>query len=59
MQDIFWADIAGLQDTDGHLIAFINSFVNKKIFQITREVKFIVPFTYAQISQQRGKLVRE
>jgi hypothetical protein len=34
--DVVWADIAGLQDTGGELISFINSFVNKKIFQLAK-----------------------
>jgi len=43
--DVMWADIAGLQDTGGELISFINSFVNKKIFQLAKQVKFLVPLT--------------
>ena len=57
--DVVWADIAGLQDTGGELISFINSFVNKKIFQLAKEVKFLVPLTSQQLSDARGKGVRE
>lgn len=57
--DVVWADIAGLQDTGGQLISFINSFVNKKIFQLAKEVKFLVPLTSLQLSDSRGKGVRE
>ena len=32
VNDIFYGDIAGLQDTSGPLIDFINSFMVKKIF---------------------------
>ena len=30
--DLFYGDIAGLQDTSGVLVDFINSFMVKKIF---------------------------
>jgi hypothetical protein len=57
--DIMWADIAGLQDTGGDLISFINSFVNKKIFQLANKVKFLIPLTSQQLSDARGKGVRD
>lgn len=57
--DCIWTDIAGLLDSGGDLIQFINSFLNKKIFSLVKEVKFLVPFTVNQIREQRGQSVRE
>jgi len=42
---VVYADIAGLQDTSGDLVEFINCFVTRKIFQMGKNVRFIVPFT--------------
>ena len=46
-QDLMFADIAGLHDTDGEIIDYINCFMNKKIFNTASRVSFIVPFTPA------------
>lgn len=43
--NLVWADIAGLHDTRGQLVDFINSFIGKKLFNIVSNVKFIIPFT--------------
>lgn len=57
--DFIWTDIAGLLDSGGDLISFINSFVNKKLFSIAHEVKFIIPITLDQIRDSRGQKVRD
>jgi hypothetical protein len=52
-----WADIAGFGDTSGDLIEYINTFIDKKIFNLAKDVKIIMPFTAAQIDDQRGGIV--
>jgi len=54
-----FTDIAGLNDADGELIDLINCFVNKKIFNIASKVKFLIPFSYSQIIEAKGKSVME
>lgn len=54
-----YADIAGLNDTDGLLINFVNCFINKYIFNICGSIRFLVPITQNQIFEQRGQLVRQ
>lgn len=44
-----WCDIAGFGDTSGDLIEYINTFIDKKIFNLAKDVKIIMPFTAAQI----------
>ena len=46
---IVWCDIAGFGDTSGDLIEYINTFIDKKIFNLAKDVKIIMPFTAAQI----------
>ena len=53
--DTVFADVAGLHDTDGDLIDYVNGFVNKKIFNIANKISFIVPFTQTQLRDARGK----
>ena len=40
-----WADIAGFGDSSGDLIEYINTFIDKKIFNVAKDVKVIMPFT--------------
>lgn len=42
-----YSDIAGLMDTSGDLIDYVNCFMNKKIFNQSKKVKFIVPMSRA------------
>ena len=46
-QDLWFVDIAGLQDTGGELIDFCNTFIIKNIFQKAKTVKFIIPMPLA------------
>ena len=57
--DVWFVDIAGLNDTGGELIDFCNTFIIKHIFQIAKSVKFIVPIPLAQISDMRGRGPRQ
>ena len=57
--DYVWVDIAGFGDTDGELIEYINTFIDKKIFNVAKEVKIIIPFTATQMSEQRGGIVAQ
>lgn len=54
-----FTDIAGLNDADGELIDLVNCFVNKKIFNIASKVKFLIPFSYNQIYDSRGKNIMD
>ena len=58
-QDLVYADVAGLQDTSGGLIEFINMFVIKGIFSKAKRIRFIVPMTFIQIHDNRGQGARE
>ena len=40
-----WVDIAGFGDSSGDLIEYINTFIDKKIFNIANDVKILMPFT--------------
>ena len=53
-QNMIYSDIAGLMDTAGDLIEYVNCFMNKKIFNQAKKIKFIVPITKAQMKEVRG-----
>lgn len=57
--DVWFVDIAGLQDTGGELIDFCNTFIIKHIFQRAKTVKFIIPIPLAQINDGRGRGPRQ
>lgn len=47
-------DIAGFDDTNGTLIEYINTFIDKKIFGLAKDVKIVMPFTLGQVKDSRG-----
>ena len=51
---MIFADVAGLRDTSGSLIEFVNCFLSKQIFQRSSTVRFLVPLTLVQLSESRG-----
>lgn len=51
---MIYSDIAGLFDTAGDLIEYVNCFMNKKIFNSAKKIKFIVPITKSQMRLDRG-----
>ena len=53
-QDSTYSDIAGLLDTSGDLFDYVNCFMNKRIFNQAKKVKFIVPMTRSQLDDARG-----
>ena len=57
--DSVWVDIAGFGDTDGSLIEYINTFIDKKIFNVANDVKVIIPFTASQLLDARGGIVAQ
>ena len=57
--DILYADIAGLMDTGGRLIDYINCFVNKKLFTIANRVKILFPVPFDQLKLNRCGSVLE
>lgn len=52
---MIFGDIAGLLDTKGPTIELLHIFMNKLIFNQACFVRFIVPFTYAQLFNSRGQ----
>lgn len=54
LHDFSYVDIAGLQDTGGSIMEYVNQFINKKIFSMASKIRFIVPFTRDQIYDARG-----
>ena len=57
--DYAYVDIAGLQDTGGSIMEYVNQFINKKIFSIADKIRFLIPFTRDQIYDARGVQVAE
>ena len=57
--DVYYGDIAGLQDTSGPLVDFINSFLVKKIFQLASSVRFLYVMTKKQLKDARGMQIRQ
>ena len=55
--DIVWVDVAGLDDTGGNLISLINLLLLKRVLQVAKEVKIIIPFTQGLVEDLRGKLI--
>ena len=55
--DTLYADIAGLMDTGGDLLEYINCFVNKKLFNMAKRVRFLFPITQDSIKEARGREV--
>ena len=51
---VLYADIAGLMDTGGDLLEYINCFVNKKLFNVASRVRFLFPMTFDSIKEERG-----
>ena len=51
--DVLYADIAGLLDTGGDLIDYINCFVNKKLFTLAKRVKILFPIPFDQLKLNR------
>lgn len=43
--NMIFIDVAGLNDTSGPLMEFINRFILRSLFQKLEKVKFIVPIT--------------
>lgn len=54
-----FADIAGLGDTNGEMVDTINCLINKMIFNRVKSLRFLVPFTHAQIASQRGRIKQQ
>ena len=53
-KNLLWVDIAGFEDSSGKLIEYINTFIDKKIFQIAKDVRILIPFTEKQFKEERG-----
>lgn len=51
---LMYGDIAGLLDSGGDFMQFINSFMNHVIFKKSRTVRFLVTLSPAQIKNDRG-----
>jgi len=55
---IIYADVAGLFDTHGPLMEYINMFMIKGIFQKAKNMRFIIPLTLGELSQGKGMSAR-
>jgi len=56
---IVFTDVAGLLDTKGEMIEFINSFIMRKMFSRAKTVRFLAPITVPQIQEGRGTPARQ
>ena len=52
-------DIAGLDDTAGDLIEYVNQMVNKKLFNQAKHIRFLMVLAASSISDSRGNVVRK
>ena len=43
--DLVYADIAGLQDTNGEIIEVLNKFLTKSLFVKAQTIRFIITIT--------------
>jgi hypothetical protein len=51
---VVYADIAGLNDTNGEFVELLNCFINRKMFLQAQNVKFIMVLTETQIKENKG-----
>ena len=58
-ENSYFVDIAGLKDTGGDLMEFINQFINKKLFGSIKNLKILIPITLTSIKVARGGPVTE
>lgn len=56
---LLYVDIPGLNDTGGNIIEILNRLMLRNILGRAKTVRFIVPFTYAQVHNNRGSTLRE
>ena len=52
-------DIAGIDDSDGDMIKYINTLIDKKIFKIAKDIKILFVFNIHTFTQSRGSLIVE
>jgi len=57
--DMWYTDVAGLNDSGGALMEYINQLLIKKLFNMTEQVRLLIPLTHQQIESSRGQCVRE
>ena len=53
-EDTYLIDIAGLDDTGGMFLEFINQFINKKLFNLIENLVILIPFTVDAFKVSRG-----
>ena len=53
-EDSYLIDIAGLDDTGGILLEFVNQFINKKLFNLIENLVILIPFTVDAFKVSRG-----
>lgn len=59
MNNIIYADVAGLNDASNVFIDFINMFIDRYIFLKAEKVRFLVPITRDQNSTKQYMAVRQ
>ena len=55
----FLIDLAGFMDMNGPIFDLLNCFIIKYIFEHVKTVKFLLPFTLAEIDSGRGRAITE
>ena len=50
----YFVDIAGLEDTAGPMIEYVNQFINKKVFSLAQDLKVLIFITRSSPFESRG-----
>jgi len=50
----YLVDIAGLEDTAGPMIEYVNQFINKKVFSLAQDLKVLIFITRSSPFESRG-----
>lgn len=58
-KNLVWMDIAGFEDSNGPLMAFIIQFMNKKIFHTAKTIKVMIVTTVGEAEMNRGQGFRK
>lgn len=52
---VIYADIAGINDTNGEFVELLNCFINRRMFKLAENVRFIIALTETQIKENKGQ----
>ena len=54
-----YVDIAGLRDTNGDFVDYLNCLVSTQLFKSAKSVRFIVAITFDSLMESRGRILKE